>query len=44
VIEEEISKVAGAIGSESPNKGRNKALWEAVKGVGFVEDPDGVPC
>ena len=33
--------VVTAIGSESPSKGRNKALWEAVKGVGFVEDPDG---
>ena len=33
--------VATALGAESPSKGRNKALWELVKGIAFVEDPDG---
>jgi len=33
--------VARAVGAEDPAKGHNKALWDLVRRVGFVEDPDG---
>lgn len=36
-----MESIARAIGVESPSKGRNKALWDLVKGIAFVEDPDG---
>ena len=36
------SKVAASfLGCEAPDKGYDKALWEAVVAVPFVEDPDG---
>lgn len=38
--DEGMDAVARAIGTESPAKGQNTALWQAVKGIGFVADPD----
>lgn len=33
--------VASFLGCETPEKGHDKSLWEAVVNLPFVQDPDG---